>query len=138
MTVVVRRRFGARFFLLMIRRPPRSTRTDTLFPYTTLFRSPAAEAEEGEEEARRGKGDRQTEHDLDETTETAGRFAERERKASDNNDDDRDDFGDRALHGFPHLLQRLFPRPAGPGGLDLCRNRRSEERRVWKEGVSTC
>src|SRR3546814_3210560 len=26
-------------FVLMIRRPPRSTRTDTLFPYTTLFRS---------------------------------------------------------------------------------------------------
>src|SRR3546814_18999676 len=26
-------------FCLMIRRPPRSTRTDTLFPYTTLFRS---------------------------------------------------------------------------------------------------
>src|SRR3546814_7539769 len=30
------------FFFLMIRRPPRSTRTDTLFPYTTLFRSPFA------------------------------------------------------------------------------------------------
>src|SRR3546814_9888945 len=28
------------FCFLMIRRPPRSTRTDTLFPYTTLFRSP--------------------------------------------------------------------------------------------------
>src|SRR3546814_15063122 len=27
------------FFFLMIRRPPRATRTDTLFPYTTLFRS---------------------------------------------------------------------------------------------------
>src|SRR3546814_5202123 len=27
----------------MIRRPPRSTRTDTLFPYTTLFRSPPGE-----------------------------------------------------------------------------------------------
>src|SRR3546814_12711743 len=27
------------FFFLMIRQPPRSTRTDTLFPYTTLFRS---------------------------------------------------------------------------------------------------
>src|SRR3546814_11230113 len=27
-------------FFLRIRRPPRSTRTDTLFPYTTLFRSP--------------------------------------------------------------------------------------------------
>src|SRR3546814_19347619 len=30
------------FFFLMIRRPPRSTRTDTLFPYTTLFRSAAS------------------------------------------------------------------------------------------------
>src|SRR3546814_18664503 len=27
------------YYFLMIRRPPRSTRTDTLFPYTTLFRS---------------------------------------------------------------------------------------------------
>src|SRR3546814_2587603 len=27
----------------MIRRPPRSTRTDTLFPYTTLFRSPVGD-----------------------------------------------------------------------------------------------
>src|SRR3546814_6518040 len=32
----------------MIRRPPRSTRTDTLFPYTTLFRSIAIHAETGE------------------------------------------------------------------------------------------
>src|SRR3546814_11904012 len=31
--------FSIYFFFLMIRRPPRSTRTDTLFPYTTLFRS---------------------------------------------------------------------------------------------------
>src|SRR3546814_19471285 len=31
-------------FFLMIRRPPRSTRTDTLFPYTTLFRSDVARA----------------------------------------------------------------------------------------------
>src|SRR3546814_5800869 len=30
------------FFFLMIRRPPGSTRTDTLFPYTTLFRSQCA------------------------------------------------------------------------------------------------
>src|SRR3546814_14938693 len=29
-------------FFLMIQRPPRSTRTDTLFPYTTLFRSLSA------------------------------------------------------------------------------------------------
>src|SRR3546814_13654614 len=33
------RLFQFLFFVLMIRRPPRSTRTDTLFPYTTLFRS---------------------------------------------------------------------------------------------------
>src|SRR3546814_18314324 len=32
------------FFFLMIRRPPRSTRTDTLFPYTTLFRSMGPQA----------------------------------------------------------------------------------------------
>src|SRR3546814_3800103 len=31
--------FDLFFFFLMIRRPPRSTRTDTPFPYTTLFRS---------------------------------------------------------------------------------------------------
>src|SRR3546814_14223263 len=38
------------FFFLRIRRPPRSTRTDTLFPYTTLFRSllgPAADMRDG-------------------------------------------------------------------------------------------
>src|SRR3546814_3298741 len=33
------------FFFLMIRLPPRSTRTDTLFPYTTLFRSADREIE---------------------------------------------------------------------------------------------
>src|SRR3546814_9713325 len=31
----------------MIRRPPRSTRTDTLFPYTTLFRSPDRRSRDG-------------------------------------------------------------------------------------------
>src|SRR3546814_15708628 len=42
------------FFFLMIRRPPRSTRTDTLFPYTTLFRSTRriVRPEEEEEEHR--------------------------------------------------------------------------------------
>src|SRR3546814_20026138 len=35
-SIIVLRSF---FFFLMIRRPPRSTLTDTLFPYTTLFRS---------------------------------------------------------------------------------------------------
>src|SRR3546814_10544936 len=31
----------------MIRRPPRSTRTDTLFPFTTLFRSPLCQRRQG-------------------------------------------------------------------------------------------
>src|SRR5216117_4356092 len=35
------------FFFLMIRRPPRSTQGRTLFPYTTLFRSPRARAAPG-------------------------------------------------------------------------------------------
>src|SRR3546814_8065133 len=35
------------FFFVMIRRPPRSTRTDTLFPYTTLFRSGIAQVAAG-------------------------------------------------------------------------------------------
>src|SRR3546814_19484220 len=39
-------------FCVMIRRPPRSTRTDTLFPYTTLFRS----KEQRPEHQRRGGG----------------------------------------------------------------------------------
>src|SRR3546814_15254685 len=52
------------FFFLMIRRPPRSTRTDTLFPYTTLFRAvgdgqprrarPHPSAAEGRRPAHRG------------------------------------------------------------------------------------
>src|SRR3546814_7807730 len=57
-------------FFLMIRRPPRSTRTDTLFPYTTLFRSlpPAqvrrppplgvGERDAGGRDPGRGAGDR--------------------------------------------------------------------------------
>src|SRR3546814_9534664 len=40
------------FFFLMIRRPPRSTRTDTLFPYTSLFRSAARQGLRGGRVAR--------------------------------------------------------------------------------------
>src|SRR3546814_15265627 len=36
---IIKYTFYILFFFLMVRRPPRSTRTDTLFPYTTLFRS---------------------------------------------------------------------------------------------------
>src|SRR3546814_20488757 len=40
----------------MIRRPPRSTRTDTLFPYTTLFRSDALQPVEHEGEVQQAEG----------------------------------------------------------------------------------
>src|SRR3546814_3005391 len=39
------------FFFLRIRRPPRATRTDTLFPYTTLFRSLARLGQSGHRRA---------------------------------------------------------------------------------------
>src|SRR3546814_10894689 len=39
----------------MIRRPPRSTRTDTLFPYTTLFRAPGLAAAPGAAASRYGR-----------------------------------------------------------------------------------
>src|SRR3546814_19541271 len=46
MSIKIKQRKNVRgcrvFFFLMIRRPPRSTRTDTLLPYTTLFRSEIA------------------------------------------------------------------------------------------------
>src|SRR3546814_1060925 len=52
----------------MIRRPPRSTRTDTLFPYTTLFRSQDRQLRRGRREqgevraGLRRRGDRPLEH----------------------------------------------------------------------------
>src|SRR3546814_14644533 len=44
------------FFLLIIRRPPRSTRTDTLFPYTTLFRSAGGAGVRGGRRSHGGSG----------------------------------------------------------------------------------
>src|SRR3546814_5846458 len=53
------------FFFLMIRRPPRSTRTDTLFPYTTLFRS-LAQPDDADVSARLRHAARQALHAMDE------------------------------------------------------------------------
>src|SRR3546814_5577578 len=52
------------FFFLMIRRPPRSTRTDTLFPYTTLFRSHEVERVDDGTGLRRDGGIAQPRDDL--------------------------------------------------------------------------
>src|SRR3546814_8553602 len=43
------------FFFLMIRRPPRATRTDTPFPYTTLFRSKTGAGEDVADKVKIGR-----------------------------------------------------------------------------------
>lgn len=74
---------------------------------------PAAKGEEGQKEARRREGDRQAKHDLDEPARPARGVAEGERQAGDDDDDHRDDLGDRPLDRFQHLLEWLFPRHVG-------------------------
>src|SRR3546814_16511677 len=107
------------FFFVMIRRPPRSTRTDTLFPYTTLFRS-AITAD----------------------FEPAHRLVQRLLEVATH----RHHFADRLhLRGQTRVgLREFFEGEARNLGDDIidarlerCR-RRSEERRVGKACVSPC
>src|SRR3546814_11147691 len=105
----------------MIRRPPRSTRTDTLFPYTTLFRS--------------------ADPVFDLTRPLKGPFAARDVGAA--------DAADAAIQlaKLAGLLPALFIREAvkddrqaphvTPGDV-ASSVARSEERRVGNERVSTC
>src|SRR3546814_7999370 len=60
------------FFFLLKRRPPRSTRTDTLFPYTTLFRSPVDEGFGFRARCVRGAPDRANDGRRDRGGERAG------------------------------------------------------------------
>src|SRR3546814_20250674 len=103
----------------MIRRPPRSTRTDTLFPYTTLFRSAYAGRCAGVDEIPREKG------------EMMG--------------DETDELGHRDHHVRRVVGLTLFTVYTQPqrklGNIDVFVSRdqpRSEERRVGKACVSTC
>src|SRR3546814_15220217 len=124
----------------MLRRPPRSTRTDTLFPYTTLFRSGrTALGHQGrvlDDQARKGgqhqprsrPGDQAAPaaasadlHHGDEPTVGAGAACRRARLG--------DDFGE---------FHALREREDALGNLLRGRRARSEERRVGKECVSTC
>src|SRR3546814_13170064 len=102
----------------MIRRPPRSTRTDTLFPYTTLFRSRL----EG------GLAVRGTE-------DVFGLGSSLRMNAAHEIDEPLDRLPLRLLCQ-PEALQRLAIGAIGIGKFDDLR--RSEERRVGKACVSTC
>src|SRR3546814_13544335 len=113
------------FVFLMIRRPPRSTRTDTLFPYTTLFRSPLGAPLPGDLgrpilHHQRGLG-MAPEESADEAARRAAQAAEAERQ--------RIAAEQRAARGSSVMLQL---------GTNPTSGTRSEERRVWKECVRTC
>src|SRR3546814_18792546 len=131
----------------MIRRPPRSTRTDTLFPYTTLFRSIKAV----DQALRRGVGeqfrkallhclgDMRDDHALRRNDGVAGEFGLVGISGV-------DPYGREAEARIPRGFARKVDRPAAgrqrPPGIrtDLAARglyRRSEERRVGKECVRT-
>src|SRR3546814_11211245 len=103
----------------MIRRPPISTRTDTLFPYTTLFRSPQQAVEivalriDQRERAGRGVG-RADALDVEALLEPATRVAH-----------------DPLSLNWTDTAR---PRRDGPNPT----RSRSEARRVGQEGASTC
>src|SRR3546814_15520903 len=97
----------------MIRRPPRSTRTDTLFPYTTLFRSVAADAGDAGARACRVQAD----------------ALRRESAGLRGCGDEAEAVSGRHPRRPPALLRGRAHRRA---------EERSEERRVGKECVSTC
>src|SRR3546814_13603088 len=128
-------------FVLMIRRPPRSTRTDTLFPYTTLCRSrrgrriervgavkrvvQAAPARiggvEGKAGVEGGDDELRPRHRRDFRVDIRG--ADREGRGFG------DQIGNLAQKGF---IGRGVVRLDGSGVV------RSEDRRVGQEGVRTC
>src|SRR3546814_19997988 len=113
----------------MIRRPPRSTRTDTLFPYTTLFRSHLAFAHRVEEELEvpqrpAERGEQVVQEQRGAPAIGVGRLA---RPA--------DELTRGAVaHDQEAAPDRIGDEPAEPDQA----HSRSEERRVGKECVSKC
>src|SRR3546814_15149620 len=118
----------------MIRRPPRSTRTDTLFPYTTLFRSGRAD---GGGDDRRGNGDAGPERQRHAPSVAASgeyQYEPADRAAGAGARGERGRKPDGARHLWHYVERGVDYRlPPAPG-----RYARSEERRVGKECVSPC
>src|SRR3546814_14295114 len=114
----------------MIRRPPRSTRTDTLFPYTTLFRS-------GDRGARyAGPGHRAAGGQL-RRRQTAGALPFERPLLYCWCSNDLSGIPSVALQRSP-LAPKGFPKLPAIAGLSFATAARSEERRVGKECVGTC
>src|SRR3546814_19129135 len=107
----------------MIRRPPRSTRTDTLFPYTTLFRSGDAARRRG---GRTGLFEPRTRHGASTRRARRTRQVMKKRHAV---------AGILAVLSVITFLDRMAIAITGPA---IQKELRSEKRRVGKECVSTC
>src|SRR3546814_19268022 len=104
----------------MIRRPPRSTRTDTPFPYTTLFRSRFVSDYPFANRAS---------HELDAFERRALETFRQSR---------RPDAAMSEATGSPINRRIRYATPVTMGAACVtCNNARSEERRVGEEGVST-
>src|SRR3546814_14312953 len=112
----------------MIRRPPRSTRTDTLFPYTTLVRAP------GQARARRFRDRNRPPEKRDASPDSRHRLLFPRAIRSRLDRQMREIIFDTETTGLdPRSGHRLVE----IGCVELV-DRRSEERRVGKECVSTC
>src|SRR3546814_12620770 len=119
-------------FFVMIRRPTRSTRYDTLFPYTTLFRSDHENAEEGHQ-PRHGAPAVAGAHDRHQDLE---HVADRAETAIGDRPRLGHVRGDDLLGAVARITQRSGEERL-PSGIDMPQLR-LEERRVGKECVSTC
>src|SRR3546814_11271069 len=114
----------------MMRQPPRSTRTDTLCPYTTLFRSAGGRGEADVVAAREPQVP--VVQDDPPAWTRGGPLAQEVAGAVVGRVVDDDD-----LQVAPVALDREAVQ-AGPRERDVVAGQRSEERRVGKECVSTC
>src|SRR3546814_14350230 len=115
----------------MIRRPPRSTRTDTLVPYTTLFRSQHRSAPAKIFFHLHGfilTLDRIRKADVDELVEQRAQRNRAHVKRREKQE---------IKKGIARGRLRRWP-GNGDSKFNICERRRSEERRVGKECVSTC
>src|SRR3546814_16387867 len=120
----------------MIRRPPRSTRTDTLFPYTTLFRSAAPGSVVGGGEAAAG-------HDGDDVEGAVAQGIERPHepaieKPQRHHPDRRRDDGEEPAHLGVGVARAQVAAADPQVEHQGTRPARSEKRRVGTEGGRAC